>query len=257
MKGDCDSIMYEVDGMTQELETESVEIQSLLDALSLDMMKDNITNQVYADSPSNTNFLDIVLDKFNVILSDDSIDESDKSEIKSQMIDFCADLVAVISDEFGLGINVLGDDYESHVTLLSALYEVLVMYRYEFVETFFVNYIRANSSMLISSLGLSDSSKDISTIAYKKKNMSDEDVIILSNLGDIISYITNNGLADCDEFLTFASSGEESISNLSSYYEDGTVCGDFTNTLLNTVVGVYDSNNFTNLRNDIRIALVE
>lgn len=249
--------MYEIDGMNQTLETDSVEIQSLMDALSLDMMKDNIINQVYAESLSNTNFLDIVLEKFNVILSNESIDESDRSEIKSQMIDFCDDLVGTICDAFGLGVNMLSDDYISHVNLLSALYDVLVINKYDFVETFFINYIRANSSMLISSLGLTDSGKDIASIACKKKNMSDSDVAVLSHLGDIITYITNNGLADADEFLTFASSGEVSISDLEGYYADGTICGDFTNNLLNSVVGPYDSTNFTDLRNNIRIALAK
>lgn len=251
--------MYEIDGIaSQTLETDSVEIQSLMDALSLDMMRDNITNQVYAETPSNTDFLEIVLDKFNVILTEESVDESDRSEIKNQMIDFCDDLVATICDRFNLGVNVLSDDYESHVRVLSALYDVLVIHRYDFVQQFFIGYIKANSSMLISSLGLDDSGKDIATIAYKKKNISREDVMTLSHIGDIIMYITNNGLADCDEFLAFASSGESSICDLTSFYEDGTICGDFTNELLSTVVGVgYDSTNFTNLRNDIRIELAQ
>ena len=250
--------MYEVDGMNQQLETDSVEIQSLLDALSLDMMRDNITNQVYADAPSNTNFLDIVLDKFSIILNDDAIEESDRTEIKSQMVDFCADLIGTICDRFNLGVNVLGDDYTSHVDVLSALYEVLVIGRYDFVQTFFINYIKSNSSMLIDLLGLTESGKDIASIAYKKKNISDEDVMVLSHIGDIIMHITNNQLADIGDFFSFASSGESSICSLEEYFDNGTLCGDFTSSLLSTVVGIgYDSVNFTNLRNDIRIELAK
>ena len=43
---------------------ESTEVDALLEALSLDMMKDNITSQITGESASVTDFLGIVTDKF-------------------------------------------------------------------------------------------------------------------------------------------------------------------------------------------------
>ena len=48
---------------------ESTEVDALLEALSLDMMKDNITSQITGESASVTDFLGIVTDKFYTIIN--------------------------------------------------------------------------------------------------------------------------------------------------------------------------------------------
>ena len=95
-----------------ELNQDSLDKESLLASLSLDLMTDSIKQQIdgYVESP--TDFLGIVLQKFNVILEDETISQEDKSEVKFQMIDFCQTIITEIANKYNMLINLLEDGYE-------------------------------------------------------------------------------------------------------------------------------------------------
>lgn len=234
---------------------ESTEVDALLEALSLDMMKDNITSQITGESASVTDFLGIVTDKFYTIINNEEINENDRAEVKHQIVDFCQDLIATVGDTFDLAINLMSDDYETHLELLQTLYNFFVLNRFEHVQDFFINYINMNKMPIIDSIVDEDTGKDITSMSYKKKNIPRENTIILAKVSEIISFIQSSDAVDSMEFLDVIDDGEADVVDMKNYFFDGTIAGGFTQEIIESVIGDnYDNANYARIRNSIRIA---
>lgn len=240
---------------TDILETESLDTESLLSSLSLDLITDNIMCQVNNYTTSTTDFLDTVKRKFDAILADDMIDDDDKSNLKYEMVEFCSRIIADISNVYNIAVNMISDDYETAIKLLSTLYNFLVLNKFSNVEKFLINYIKSNKMHLIETLDLDDKAKDITSIANRKKNMDKYDVCILSCVTEITNFIVNGNFIEPEEFIQYIDDGEIYISYMRDYYADMTISGNFANTLLHTVVSDgYDGSEVTRIRNSIRTA---
>ena len=243
----------------EQLESETVDRESILESLSLDLMKDNIEQQIDYTVQSTTDFLSIVLTKFNVILSTEEIDEDDKQEAKFLMIDFCEELIGKISKKFNLFIDETSMDYESMIKMLYTLYNFFIINRCNNVEKFLINYITKNKKNLIDVMGLSDNdNKDITTIANKKKNLPKENIVVLSALTQIVDFIRLNHIVEPLEFIETVNDGECYTSYLKDYFETATISGDFIAIMLNEVLDEdYDCSEVTRIRNNIRLSLYD
>ena len=129
----------EMNDVCTVLEQEAFDRESLLESLSLDVMTDNILLQLDGCFHSTLDYLSIVITKFKTILAYDGIDEEDKSEIKHQIIDFSDTLSQDIANRYNLGVNMVFDDYESHLNLLDTLYNFFILNRFSIVEDFIVS----------------------------------------------------------------------------------------------------------------------
>ena len=238
-----------------ELNEDSLEKESLLASLSLDLMTDSIKQQIngYVESP--TDFLGIILQKFNVILEDEEIDEEDKTAVKFQMIDFCHTIIEEIANKYNIFVNLLSDGYESIATLVETLYNFFVLNRYGNSEQFLIQYIKNNIDTLAESLDIRDDGKDVTTMANKQLNLPKANIIILSHVTDIIGYIRRDAYIENEDFLNTLDVGEYYVNELLNYCLDGTIAGNFVQPLLNDALGDdYDNIEFVRIRNNIRIA---
>ena len=238
-----------------ELNQDSLDIESLLSSLSLDLMTDSIQQQIngYVESP--TDFLGIVLQKFDVILKDEEIEQSDKTEVKFQMIDFCQTIINSIADKYNLFINLVDESYTAHTDLVETLYNFFVLNRYENAEQFLIQYIKNNITSLVEAMDIHDNGKDVSTMAYKQMNLPKQNIVVLSHVTDIIGYIRRADFIENEDFLNTLDVGEYYVDKLLSYCLDGTVAGNFVQPLLEDALGDdYDNMEFVRIRNNIRIA---
>ena len=237
-----------------DMDQDTFDRDSLLAALSLDVIKENIELQIDGSFESSLNFLGIVTDKFNEILQYDRIDEEDKREIKEQVIDFCDDLTSTISNKFDLGINMIFDDYENRLNLLFVLYDFFVLEEYDNVISFLKKYISANKNDLVESLNLPDEDgSDITTIANKKLGMDTAQVAILSHMDDIIEFIRRGDFITAEEFLSMIKESD-SAEKMLSYYEESVIIGNFVPVLLNEILGSdYQQGSVSKVRGDLRV----
>lgn len=237
------------------LETDKTDLESLLESLSLDLMKDNILQQINYQTTSTTDFMSTIFAKFKVILEQDWIDDDNKREIRFQMCDFCDELILSISNHYNLFINQISDDYESKIEIVNTLYNFFVLNRFDNIERFFIAYINKYKNELIETLDIDDKSKDITSISNKKKNLSRENVCILSNITEIINFIKNNNTVDPVEFMELINDGEYYTDRLITYYQDAEIAGDYINILLSEVLNDdYDESEISRIRNNIRIS---
>ncbi len=236
----------------------STDLETLLESLSFDLMKDNIIMQIENQIPSTTDFLSTVISKFRYILEMDGIADDGIREIRYQIVDFCDELINKITSAYSLGINQVSDDYETKIEILETLYNFLIISRVSNTERFILSYINRYKDQIIETMGLDDKNKDITSFSAKKKNISRENICILSQLTEVINFIRQNHVVDPIEFISLINDGELYTDRLLQYYQDSTIFGDFTGILLNDVLDDdYDNGEIARIRNNIRIALYE
>lgn len=240
------------------LDVNSLDRDTLLESLTLELMTDNIINQINGNTESSTDFLSIVITKFDTILTEDVIEEDDKSLIKSQMVDFCDNLLCIIAEYYNLAINMVDESYESYIKLTNTLYNFLVLNKFANVENCLLNYIRQNRQEIIDTLDLAERGKDIVSMSSKKRNVNKDNICILAGLNGVIDFLATTGIIDADVFMDTIDDGEYYLSQLREYYADGTIIGDFTHALFGMALGdAYDNNEYTRIRNTLRIELTK
>lgn len=236
--------MADVQGVTS--------LNALLDDLGLELISDNIGQQINGTTTSTIDFLSIIIIKFRYIIESEEIDSEDKSGLKSEIIDFCGELITRIADEYNIFVNLIDEGYETYIFVLSTLYDFFVLNKINIVEVFINNYIENNKVQLIELLELEDN-KDISTLANRKKNYSKEDLCILAGISDVIDFIKNSNVVESSEFIDTINNGELFIDNLNTLYVDGIIGGNFVHHIILSVLGdTYDSSESIRIRNNIR-----
>ena len=105
-------------------------------------------------------------------------------------------------------------------------------------------------------MGIGSKGTDITSNALRKRNLSNDDVAILSQINDVIDYVKDSVDIGPVEFLKVISDGDYTVSEMLDYYTDGVLCGDFTHIYVNSVVDEQSSESALEIRNNIRIELL-
>lgn len=233
---------------------ENEDIEDILDQLSFETVKLNIENQIRGDLESNRDFLSMVISKMETIISSLSSEEV-KRQIIDEFTSFCNDLSRMIVNKFDLACSLVTDDDYVSSDILQVLYGFFVQNQYLYAKQFFCNYIRENAEALITSLGLSLDSGDITTAANRKKIEDNETATIISNIDSVIEYVMYSASVTPMEFLDTIDDGDVCIAAMIEYFKAYEICGNFVTQYLEEVVGDSCSDRALEIRNDIRIAL--
>lgn len=231
----------------------STNLNGILDMLGMDLIKANMLKQIHGETGSTYDYLATLKGKFTAVVDETAIDSEDKSEVVSEMISFCEELVSAMAQEFGVMLNIISDDYMTMLTAAEVLYNFFVLNRCQIVERFLIQYIEQNKAPLISSIDADEKIKDISSLSYKKKNFSKDDIFIMAHISEIIEFIKHGNIIESDEFLKTINDGDYYTSKMVEMFENGTIYGNFVPKILYTVLGEeYDCNEATRIRNSIR-----
>lgn len=223
---------------------------TLLESLSLKIMEDSILQQIENGESGGRDFLGITLDKFRAIM-DNVTDEEILRGIKTEIVEWCQRIIVAIINKYNLAYNGADEESLYCIDLVEALYHFFIIDREEYVNVFYNNYIDIHKTELIASMEIGGRSGDITTIANKKKGLDKSNIPILSNLDEVIRYITFNAGVSTDEFLNIIDDGGLYISSIIAYFDDCTLAGDFFNEYVE-MGGYTDS---IGLRNSIRVRL--
>lgn len=238
------------------LDLTEFDLDSLLETLTLDFITENINGQIEGSIPLGTNFLEMVINKFNYIIENDEIELETKQQLKYYIMDFCDDLIESIAQKFDFIVNLVDDTYTAHIDLLYTLYTFFISNKYDNIMNFLIHYINKNRDILLKNIGAdSNSAKDFTSLCSIKKNINKHNIPILSNLSTILDFIRNNAEAiDSDEFLSYLDDGDTNIYNIKYYYEQETMLGNFVPSILVDILSLsYDDDIMIRMRNDLRI----
>lgn len=232
-------------------------IESLLDSLSLGVMRDNIIHQIKGSIDSQQNFLSIVIEKFENIIRD--VDDSDiERELKLEIVSFCQNLIGEIVKEYDLSFDDYYEESMECIEMLSVLYNFFILRKKEYVTSFLIAYIQSNKQALMDSFNASADDKaltDVTAMSNKKKNIQKDNVWILSNVNTIINFIASVDI-DVSEFLNTINDGDFYISKFVDYVDEDRIGGDFVSRYIRDMIDDYSSANSTEIRNSVRLAFM-
>lgn len=237
--------------MSELLNSQSTEL--LLNELSLDLMKDNIIDQIRSndfDTPQ-TDFCSILINKYyTIIRNPDNVEFI--QEINFEMIDFCTDIINELNDKMDLMINHPLDSL-TVIQLMKTLYDFFIIRRKEYVFEFFKNYITYNRDSLITALDLSEKSKDVTTMANRKRNINKAMIPIISNIQEVMDYIITSTIS-VDELFNIINDGDVIILNMMNYISEFVIVGNFANDFISDLIGDYSDDLTSSIRNNLRYA---
>lgn len=239
-----ESIQDELNGRT---------VEDLLDSLSLDIMRDTIHQQIYGELNSNRDFMSVVLSKFQFICENGDFDDETKQVIRNQIADFYNTIIGYIVSNFDLAYNECpGEEQE----IAEVLYQFFILKRVSNIKKFIIGYVEENKESIITGLGI-EKGTDVMSLAMSHKVDNPNDVKIIANLDAVINHIVSLGLS-AEEFLdVLGSDGEYYAQKLLELVDEDTINGNFVSDYIGGIIEDYDNENYTTIRNDIRIHFIK
>ncbi len=225
----------------------------LLESLSLPTMESSIRDQIDTDFNTSRDFLETVLSKFRAI--NERADDDSARGIKSEMVDWANSLIRTIIHHYNLGYNNINEESLDSLEILESLYHFFVLDKRTNTTEFFINYIDQHKKEIADQMGLNAKSGDITTLANKKKDIPKLNVPILSNLDEVIRYISGEAGITSEEFLNTIDNGDYYIANVISYFDQQMIFGEFFHEYIRTEVGTYTDDISMALRSEIRTHL--
>lgn len=235
------------------LETNTSTIEDILDHLSFHTVKSNIEDQIAGELESNRDFLGILMSKVETIMKSIS-DTEMRRQITDEYATFCIDLSRSIIGKYNLGCSLLGDDMLAD-DVLECLYDFFIQNHYLYAKNFFCNYIKENKDAIVSALGLSLDTGDITTMANRKKISDDATILLISNMDSVVEYVMYSASVSATEFLDTIDDGDVIIDDMKEYYESYEITGNFVSQYLEEIASDSCSDRALEIRNDIRVSL--
>jgi len=153
-------------------------------------------------------------------------DDDEKMELVSQHDEFMNFMQDTLFEKLGIGINNFGEmSYEEQEDLVHFVYRFFIINMKQNFFNLFLNYINRNKEMLLEN---AVRRKDVTSQAFKRE-LPEEDTIILANLSDIMNYVINDAELTVDDFLELCEGESPSteLTLMSEYYDDFIITGNF------------------------------
>lgn len=197
------------------------DIERILGDLPLELIKENITTQITDPLTYPSNYCDEVYDAFDEAKDEVGHIDEYRAELEGERNSFTNFLLQEMETKFDLGVDT-NSMYDSEIeSLVRNCYEFFVIRFRDNMNSFLLNYILSNKMTISSLFDDEYKRKDVTTMNMKKQLDSREDILILSNLPDVINYILNQDITN-EDFLNLAVEdgeyvGEEIINANSSF----------------------------------------
>lgn len=225
----------------------------LLEELELSIMESSIRDQIQNGFNTSRDFLATVLNKFNAI--NEYADDDSARGIRSEMVDWANSLISAIVAQYDLGYNNLDSESLDVLDVLESLYHFFVLDRHNNVIEFYKQYIDMHKREIAEQMNLSAKNGDITTMANKKKNIHKDNIPILSNLDEVIQFVSSTAGVTTDELLEIIDDGDYHTAMVASYFSNGMLYGEIFQKYIDGEVASYTEDISMELRSAIRTYL--
>lgn len=178
------SLMY--DDVYEPMST--TEIDGLLAEVPFDLIKANILEQIDDPMINNINYVNVIVEKCEVCRDMLGDDTDSIAQINESLRTFFIEITQAIDERFDLGLdlNELASS-DSIIELGQTIYEYFIIRYKKNICKCVINYIKNHKSELVDYYS-TKVKKDVTTLSHKK-HVSQDDLVIISNLPSIIDYI--------------------------------------------------------------------
>lgn len=175
----------------------------VLNSLSDEILIDNLVNQINKldiRDYVNEDYLDVFNIRFNYLFNKYQNEENFITELRKIKNEIYFKVITEICNKFKINFiktqdELIDEDYFS----IMYIYRFFVLYSYENIINFFINYIHYNKEDLIKQNSSNNNTKDLSYINIKKVYKNIGNTTIIYNFEDIINTIAST--IEDDEFV--------------------------------------------------------
>lgn len=178
--------------------TSDLEIDTLLSDLPFELIKENIREQINDPLITNVNYINIITEKRELIHQQFDNNYDALTTVDNQITDFFRSIMQEIDQKFDLGISI--DEFESEeiIEYGEIFYNFFILRYKKNVSKFITKFIIKNKKYLVETFENIEKKKDVTQISLKKQIKNKDDLIILSNLPQIIKHIFSLDIDNLD-----------------------------------------------------------
>ena len=218
-----------------EYEPTSVDTEIFLSNMPLSIMEDNIKTQF--KNPLEYRRVDYVHSffrkyKYSVDSSETEEELNEIEDLRDQFVQFMCD---IFHRALNIGLPEIEDkSKEDQEELIRFTYRYFMINIKKNFVNFILNYIDEHKKILCEN---AQRKKDISSLSLKKEIDDNDDVLILSNLSDIIDFILNDGSISVADFIRMSDRKRPSFETMfiDDRYNDFSITGNFIEKYVNMI----------------------
>ena len=208
-----------------------IDTDMLLSEVPLDILQDNIEDQFKDPFGRNRkmDYLSTYISQYEYTLSvcKESEDEDDNDRLDSMHTRFISFMNGVFDKYLDIAFPELGDmDVDSQNEMLQFTYRYFILNIKHNFENLIINYIKEHKEEICNEIGKEENNSISSN--YKKEITDPSDIIILSNLNLVLTYILSREYT-IEEFMNLSEGDEPTLEKylLEDYYDKNLVVGNF------------------------------
>ena len=206
-------------------EPSSLEEDIFISDIPIDLTKENIKYQFQNPMDNDIDYITTFIDSY-----DFSMENCGDPDEKKRLIELRDDFFSFVRTLFKEYLDVGFPDFEDH-DMETQNDLILCAYRYFVINIkrnfvhLVLNYIDKRKNSV---LELCDKKKDVTTLAYKKEIQDPDDLLIISNINEIVRFIINSEF-DVGEFLSLArKKNDYEAEYVDDAYDNVHITGNFT-----------------------------
>lgn len=198
---------------------------TFLSQVPVALLADNIVTQFANPDNFRMDYVASFIDSYNY--SKEFIEDDDElRELNSHHDEFMEFMKDTFSNKLGLGIVDFGEmGFEEQENLIHFTYRFFIINMKNNFFNLFYNFINENKDFLIEN---SKRKKDVTSQAFRKE-LTEEDALILANLSDIMNYVMTDAELTSDDFLRLCEGETPSteVTLVAEYFDDFILTGNF------------------------------
>lgn len=236
-------------------EINSIDVDRILGDLALDLIKENIETQVKDPVYYSIDYCEEVFETIDNAYNELAHIEEFKTQLDEIKDTFIIFVLELLNDKFNLDISLENRTSDELKDIMYNCYRVFVIDFREIVENFLLNYVNLNKFSLADMYEDQFKRKDVTTVNIKKMTDSKEDILVISNLPDIVSHILDLEHDPVDFMNLGAEIEEYHASKVMEYLHDFTIAGNFTSAILNELKFTHNDI-IDSINSNIRLQLI-
>ena len=210
-----------------------VDSEIFLSDIPLSLMKETIRNQFEEPFEYRKNdYLQTFFNKYE--FTKENMTEDDEEEVEELYSGFISFMEEIFKEFLGIGIPNLDDmSEEEQEEIIRFIYRYFIIdIRKNFVNVIY-NYIKERKEKIAERM---DKKKDVTYLSLKKYVDDEDEIVILSNLGEVINDILSEEFT-IDEFFKYSRTdkNELEIDFVSDRYDTCDITGNFVSNYINMV----------------------
>lgn len=242
-----------IDNDEYELSTD-LEIDTLLADLPLDLIKENIKEQINDPLSTSIDYVNVITEKCDLI-KEQFEDPEIHQTIKNNLRNFFQFVLDELEKRFGFILD-LDDEEDEIIALGEAMYNFFILRYRKNISRFIYKFIIKNKKSLADHFESIGKRKDVTSISLKKQIKNKDDILIISNLPNVIKYILSLEVEPLD-FLKYAADDEiYEATMIKKFITEGKIAGNFVNDYLNLIKDEYDEI-LDEIQTDVKLKIIK